>query len=80
MAPIRLSSPAAIPYCCRREMIPVGSGYAACFRIQTWRCPICEGHETTRVRVDGQSFWVGAMGRKIVAEELRILAALYPPA
>jgi hypothetical protein len=58
-------------------MAALGSGYAASFQIDVWRCLTCEHHETTFVRVDGQTFWVGAMGRAIREEQLRIIAAAY---
>lgn len=37
----------------------------------------CEGHERTSFRVDGQNFWVGAMGRALRREDVRIIAESY---
>ena len=65
------------PDCCGREMTSIGSGSAAKFEIVLWRCLACERYDTTSVRVDGQIFWVGAMGRAIREEEHRIIAAAY---
>jgi hypothetical protein len=58
-------------------MIAVGSGSAANFDIGVWRCLACERHASTFVRVDGKNFWVGAMGRAIRKEQLRIIADAY---
>ena len=58
-------------------MTSIGSGHAANFDIEVWRCLSCERHQSTSVRVDGQNFWVGAMGRAIRKEELRIIANSY---
>jgi hypothetical protein len=55
----------------------IGAGRAANFDIGVWRCLECEGHDRTGVRVDGKTFWVGAMARAIHAEEVRIVAAAY---
>lgn len=58
-------------------MTSIGSGCRAGFDIEVWRCLLCEGHQSTMVRVDGGNFWVGAMGRAIREEELRIIADSY---
>lgn len=75
--PIVVPTPLGPPSCCEHEMTSIGSGYAANFEIELWRCLVCERHETTFVRVDGKNFWVGAMGRAIREEQLRIIAAAY---
>jgi hypothetical protein len=59
--------------CCGEEMAFIGSGHAAGFDIEVWRCLTCGKHESTSVRVDGQNFWVAAMARAIRSEELRII-------
>jgi hypothetical protein len=58
-------------------MTSIGSGSAASFNIEVWRCLACERHESTFIRVDGKTFWVGAMGRAIRKEQLRIIADAY---
>ena len=63
--------------CCGEPMVSIGKGRAANFDIEVWRCIHCEGHESTMVRTDGKTFWVGAMGRAIRKEELRIIAESY---
>jgi hypothetical protein len=70
-------TPPGLPICCGKEMTLVGSGSAANFDIKVWRCLVCERHESTFVRVDGEKFWVGAMGRAIRREHLRIIADAY---
>jgi hypothetical protein len=65
------------PTCCDNEMTSLGSGSAANFAIEVWRCLTCESHETTFVRIDGKTFWVGAMARAIREEQRRIIAAAY---
>ena len=77
MEPIVLPTPPGPPNCCGEEMTSIGSGRAANFDIEVWRCLICEEHQSTMVRVDGKNFWVGAMGRAIRREELRIIADSY---
>ncbi|HEY7690978.1 MAG TPA: hypothetical protein VH816_01415 [Gaiellaceae bacterium] len=57
----------------------VAAGRAANFDIGLWRCVTCEGHEHTRIRTDGQTFWVGAMGDAIHREQQRIIAAAHRP-
>ena len=75
--PIVVPTPSGPPTCCEHEMTSIGPGYAANFEIELWRCLACERHEATFVRVDGKHFWVGAMGRAIREEQLRIFAAAY---
>ena len=70
-------TPPGPPVCCGAEMVSIGKGHAANFDIEVWRCLSCEAHESTIVRTDGQFFWVGAMGRAIRNEELRIIADAY---
>ena len=65
------------PICCDRPMALIGAGRAATFDLAIWRCLDCEAHERTTVRTDGQTFWVGAMGRAIESEEFRIVANAY---
>jgi hypothetical protein len=77
MEPICVPTPPGLPSCCGQESTLIGSGYAATFDIAVWRCLICEGHQTITRRTDGQNFWVGAMGRAIRKEELRIIADAY---
>ena len=65
------------PICCGEAMTSIGKGQVANFDIEVWRCLRCEGHDSTMVRTDGRAFWVGAMGRAIRNEELRIIAEAY---
>jgi hypothetical protein len=53
------------------------SGHAAGFDIKLWRCLICEAHERASFRVDGKTFWIGAMGRAIWNETWRVIAESY---
>ena len=53
-------------------MTLIAEGYAACFDLSLWRCLRCECHEHKSIRVDGKTFWVGAMGRAIARESLRM--------
>jgi hypothetical protein len=65
------------PICCGVPTVLLAAGRAANVDIGLWRCLTCEGHEQTRIRSDGQTFWVGAMGAAIDREERRIVAAAY---
>jgi hypothetical protein len=75
--PIATPTESGPPACCGGEMTSIGSGSAANIDIELWRCLACERYVTTFIRVDGKNFWVGAMGRAIVREQLRIIAAAY---
>jgi hypothetical protein len=77
LEPIIVPTAPGPPNCCGKAMTSIGSGHAANFDIEVWRCLTCEGHESTFVRVDGKNFWVGAMGRAIRKEQLRIIADYY---
>jgi hypothetical protein len=77
LEPIVVPTPPGPPTCCGEAMTAIGSGGAANFEIELWRCLACERHESTFVRVDGKNFWVGAMGRAIRKEQLRIIADAY---
>jgi len=66
-----------IPLCCGSRMVLLRSGRRACFAIWLWRCPVCEGFEWTNRRYDGETFWVGAMGRAIRAEQDELIADAY---
>jgi hypothetical protein len=58
-------------------MTSIGSGSAANFDIKVWRCLVSERHENTFVRVGGKTLWLGAIGRAIRKEQLRIIAGAY---
>jgi hypothetical protein len=60
-------------------MVLVAAGRAANFDIRAWRCLECEAHEHTSIRDDGQTFWVGALGRAIRRKERRIIEVAYRP-
>jgi hypothetical protein len=66
-----------IPYCCDREMTLLRSGRRANFAIWLWRCGVCERFEWTNRRYDGKTFWVGAMGRAVVAKMAELVADAY---
>jgi hypothetical protein len=55
-------------------MTLIAEGYVACFDLSLWRCLRCEYHEHKSIRIDGKAFWVGAMGRAIARECLRMTA------
>ena len=66
-----------LPRCCGREMTLIRSGRRANFAIWIWRCSVCERFDSTNCRYDGQSFWVGAMGRAIQAKIDELIADAY---
>lgn len=70
-------TPPGPPICCDEPMVSIAKGRAAGFDIEIWRCISCEGHDSTMIRTDGQKFWVGAMGRAIRKEQLRLIAESY---
>ena len=70
-------SRAAIPTCCGVEMVVVNFGRRANFAIWIWRCRGCERFEVTNRRYDGQTFWVGAMGKALDDEMHRLIAEAY---
>lgn len=58
-------TPPGASLCCQTPMVLIAAGHAANFNIGAWRCLECEAHELTNIRTDGQTYWVGAMGRAI---------------
>jgi hypothetical protein len=69
-----------IPGCCGRQMTQIRSGRSAGVAICVWRCSVCERFASTSRRYDGQVFWVGAMGRAIVAGIDDLIAHAYADA
>ena len=67
-------SPPRRPSCCGREPICVGRGNAAGFEVTLVLCMVCHRSQTFRRRIDGQNFWVGAMGRALDEEGRRLTA------
>jgi hypothetical protein len=65
------------PDCCDAPMALVVAGRAANVDVGLWRCLTCEDHAHTRIRTDGQGFWVGAMGDAIHREHRRVVADAY---
>ncbi len=63
-----------IPACCGREMALLRSGTCANFATWIWRCSICERFESATRRYDGQTVWVGAMGRAVLAKLDELIA------
>lgn len=64
----------ATPDCCGEAMTLVRSGREAGFAIWIWRCHVCERSAATNRRYDGHDFWVGAMGRAVVAKIDELIA------
>jgi hypothetical protein len=60
-------------------MVLIRSGKAANFAVWIWRCSTCEAFRTTTRRFDGKRFWVGAMGRAVVAKIDELMADAYAP-
>jgi hypothetical protein len=66
-----------LPVCCGAPTVLIAAGRAANVDIGLWRCLTCEGHERTRIRTDGRTFWVGAMADAIHREDRQIIAVAY---
>jgi uncharacterized membrane-anchored protein len=69
----------AAPECCGGGMTALRWGEAANFAVWIWRCPVCEAFDVTSCRYDSQRFWVGAMGRAVVAKIDELIADAYDP-
>jgi len=65
------------PTCCGAAMVLVRQGERAGFSVELWRCLRCEAYRRTSIRIDGQNFWVGAMGAALHREGLRLIADAY---
>jgi hypothetical protein len=55
-------------------MTSIAEGHRAGFDITIWKCDTCDRYEATNRRVDGNTYWVEAIGRAVIEESDRLIA------
>ena len=72
----------SVAECCGEELELLGAQESRQFRVEATRCPRCGGVHWSNTRIDGQDFWVGALGLDVqrMERELAERLGVKPPA